>query len=146
MGVKLKSLRPAVGSYGNVAANGIVEVDEAEAVRLRKTGRFVDATTADIKAARKAQDEHMTRAVAGGGVFAPMPEKPSAAAGPVAITPDQPSNAAAPNTAGSAAVDDAGNEPNPSASNGEAAGAAEPPGEAGKAAEKAGAKPAGKTQ
>lgn len=171
MGVKLKSLRPAVGSYGNVAANGIVEVDESEAGRLRKTGRFVDATAADIEAAQKAQADHIARALTGTGVFAPMPEPPRTAEGAIGFKPDEPEgsapgqNAAASGTTGSAGD---GSEPSTDADTGEAkpdqsddaargddAGAAaaiaagekaEPSGEAGKAPGKAGAKPASKTQ
>ncbi|MFB2530709.1 hypothetical protein ACEYYA_00910 [Paracoccus sp. p3-h83] len=44
----LKSLRPAVGIYGTVPKGGVVEVDEATGKKLLKTGRFVQATEADI--------------------------------------------------------------------------------------------------
>lgn len=50
---KLKALRPSVGNYGRVAANGIVEVDDNEAKKLITTGRFVKANAADIEAAQK---------------------------------------------------------------------------------------------
>ena len=49
--MKLKSLRPAVGVYGTVAKDGIVDVDADTAKKLLQTGRFVEASDADIKAA-----------------------------------------------------------------------------------------------
>lgn len=52
---KLKSLRAASGSYGRVAANGIIDVTDAQAKQLKATKRFVDATPADIEAAQKRQ-------------------------------------------------------------------------------------------
>lgn len=52
---KLKSLRAASGSYGRVAAHGIIDVDDAQAKKLKATKRFVDATPADIEAAQKRQ-------------------------------------------------------------------------------------------
>lgn len=73
---KLKALRGAVGSYGRVAAGGIVEVDESAADKLIKTGRFVRASAADIEAAQKAQKAALATAVPGAGKgFMPMPEK-----------------------------------------------------------------------
>ena len=52
---KLKALRGAIGSYGRVAAGGIIEVDQATEQKLLKTKRFVTATAKDIAAAQKAQ-------------------------------------------------------------------------------------------
>ena len=56
---KLKSLRGAIGSYGRVAAGGIVEVSDEEAKKLLKTKRFVAATAADIAAAQKRQEAEL---------------------------------------------------------------------------------------
>lgn len=73
---KLKALRGAVGSYGRVAAGGIVEVDESAAEKLIRTGRFVRASAADIEAAQKAQKAALATAVPGAGKgFMPMPER-----------------------------------------------------------------------
>lgn len=75
---KLKALRGAVGSYGRVAAGGIVEVDEPAASKLLKTGRFVRATDQDIAAAQKAQKAVLAAQTPGtGAAFMPMPDAPS---------------------------------------------------------------------
>lgn len=75
---KLKALRGAVGSYGRVAAGGIVEVDEPAASKLLKTGRFVHATDQDIAAAQKAQKAVLAVKTPGtGAAFMPMPDAPS---------------------------------------------------------------------
>ncbi|MFC3568402.1 hypothetical protein [Paracoccus simplex] len=70
---KLKALRGAIGIYGRVKANGIVEVEDKDVEKLLKTKRFVRATEADIAAAEKAQQEflavNMTGAAPG---FAPV--------------------------------------------------------------------------
>jgi len=77
---KLKSLRAARGSYGRVAAKGIVDVDEDKAAKLKKTGHFVDATEADIKAAQKAQSAALAVRVKGVSPgFTAIPEKPAGA-------------------------------------------------------------------
>lgn len=74
---KLKSLRGAVGSYGRVAAGGIVEVSEAEAEKLLKTKRFVRATDADIKAAQERQKAELAVQTAGATPgFSAMPGQP----------------------------------------------------------------------
>ena len=63
---KLKSLRGAIGSYGRVAANGIVDVDEPTAKRLLDTKKFVRATEKDIEAAQAAQKTARKAAPAAG--------------------------------------------------------------------------------
>ena len=74
---KLKSLRGAVGSYGRVAAGGIVDVDETQARKLLATKRFVQASESDIAAAQKAQKAALAIKVTGATPgFAPLPEKP----------------------------------------------------------------------
>lgn len=76
---KLKSLRGAVGSYGRVAAGGIVDVDETQARKLLATKRFVQASESDIAAAQKAQKAALAVTVTGATPgFAPLPEKPQA--------------------------------------------------------------------
>lgn len=76
---KLKSLRGAVGSYGRVAAGGIVDVDETQAQKLLATKRFVQASESDIAAAQKAQKAALAIKVTGATPgFAPLPEKPQA--------------------------------------------------------------------
>lgn len=73
--VKLKALRGAIGSYGRVAAGGIIEVDESVAAELLKTARFVRATEQDIAAAQKAQEAALALPASGSGAaFMPMPE------------------------------------------------------------------------
>lgn len=70
---QLKSLRSQVGSYGRVAANGIVEVDEPTARRLLDTKRFVAATAADIKAAQGRMADYVAGRAEGEGLgFAPI--------------------------------------------------------------------------
>lgn len=77
---KLKALRGAIGSYGRVAAGGIIEVDKAAADKLVKTGRFVAATEKDFAAAQQAQKAALAVAVPGAGPgFMPMPKQPAAA-------------------------------------------------------------------
>jgi len=77
---KLKSLRGAVGSYGRVAAGGIVDVDETQARKLLATKRFVQASESDIAAAQKAQKAALAVTVTGATPgFAPLPEKPQSA-------------------------------------------------------------------
>ncbi|AZV00395.1 hypothetical protein pthi1_p30 [Paracoccus phage vB_PthS_Pthi1] len=70
---KLKALRGAIGIYGRVKANGIVEVEDKDVEKLLKTKRFVRATEADIASAEKAQQDflavNMTGAAPG---FAPV--------------------------------------------------------------------------
>lgn len=56
---KLKALRGAIGSYGRVAAGGIIDVDQAAEQKLLKTKRFVAATAEDIAAAQKAQKRYL---------------------------------------------------------------------------------------
>jgi hypothetical protein len=74
---KLKSLRGAVGSYGRVAAGGIIEVSDADAEKLLKTRRFVRASAEDIAAAERAQQQFLkVGAVGATPGFAPMPEPP----------------------------------------------------------------------
>lgn len=72
---KLKSLRGSVGSYGRVAAGGIVEVDENTAKKLLETKRFVSATAEDIKVAQKAAAVNKTAVGATPG-FGHLPEPP----------------------------------------------------------------------
>lgn len=76
---QLKSLRGAVGSYGRVAAGGIVEVTDDEAKKLLKTKRFVPATDADIAAAQDRKKAELKSATVGATAgFTAMPEKPAA--------------------------------------------------------------------
>lgn len=76
---KLKSLRGAIGSYGRVAAGGIVEVGEAHAKKLLATKRFVAATQEDIAKAKAAQEAALAVQTTGAAPgFSPMPEKPKA--------------------------------------------------------------------
>ncbi|SEN90618.1 colicin import membrane protein [Paracoccus alcaliphilus] len=75
---KLKALRGAIGSYGRVAAGGIIEVDQAHADKLIKAGNFVAATQKDVAAAQKAQKAALALAVPGAGPgFMPMPKQPA---------------------------------------------------------------------
>ncbi|RJE87965.1 hypothetical protein [Paracoccus onubensis] len=77
---KLKALRGAIGSYGRVAAGGIIDVDEAVADKLIKTKRFVRATEKDIQAAQTAQKAALAVDTPGAGPgFLPMPKTPVAA-------------------------------------------------------------------
>jgi chemotaxis protein histidine kinase CheA len=74
---KLKALRGSIGTYGRVAAGGIVEVDDAEAKKLLETKRFQRASDADVKAAQAAQRKFLKVAVAGATPgFAPVAEAP----------------------------------------------------------------------
>lgn len=71
---KLKALRGSIGSYGRVAAGGIIEVDDNVAEKLVKTKNFVKATTADIAAAQEAQAAFLKTDVPGATAgFAPVP-------------------------------------------------------------------------
>lgn len=75
---KLKSLRGAIGSYGRVAAGGIVEVSDDDAKKLLKTKRFVPATDADIEAAKKRQEAELAVETVGATPgFSAMPAKPA---------------------------------------------------------------------
>lgn len=75
---KLKSLRGAIGTYGRVAAGGIIEVDHDKAAKLTKSGRFVVATDDDIATAQAAQKKALAAQTAGVAPgFAPMPEAPA---------------------------------------------------------------------
>lgn len=75
---KLKSLRAASGSYGRVAANGIIDVDDAQAKKLKATKRFVDATPADIDAAKKRQADALAVQAQGAAPgFAAIAEPPA---------------------------------------------------------------------
>lgn len=75
---KLKSLRAASGSYGRVAANGIIDVDDAQAKQLKATKRFLDATPADIEAAQKRQADALAKQVKGAAPgFAAIAEPPA---------------------------------------------------------------------
>lgn len=77
---KLKSLRGAVGTYGRVAAGGIVDVSEADAKKLLGTKRFVTATDADIAAARKRQEAELAVETVGATPgFSAMPTPPNTA-------------------------------------------------------------------
>lgn len=72
--VKLKALRGAVGTYGRVAAGGIIDVDHTQSDKLKKTKLFVDATEADIEAAQKAQKAALALNVSGASAaFMPIP-------------------------------------------------------------------------
>lgn len=74
---KLKSLRGAIGSYGRVAAGGIVEVSDEEAKKLLKTKRFVTASPVDIAAAQKRlEGELAVKTVGATPGFSAMPAKP----------------------------------------------------------------------
>ena len=76
---KLKSLRGAIGIYGRVKANGIVEVEEKDVEKLLKSKRFVRATAADIAAAEDAQKEFLTVNMTGTAPgFAPVASPKSA--------------------------------------------------------------------
>lgn len=75
---KLKSLRGAVGVYGRVAANGIVDVSEDLADKLLKTKRFVRATDADIAAAQDRQQKELAVETAGATPgFSALPAPPA---------------------------------------------------------------------
>lgn len=74
---RLKALRGSIGTYGRVAAGGIVDVDDAEAKKLLETKRFERATDADLKAAQAAQEKFLKVAVAGAAPgFAALAEPP----------------------------------------------------------------------
>lgn len=74
----LKALRSAIGSYGRVAANGIVEVDESHADKLLDTKNFVRATDEDIEAAQKAQKDWLRLGGQGtSALFAPLATPPA---------------------------------------------------------------------
>lgn len=74
---KLKSLRGAIGTYGRVAANGIVEVDDAHAEKLLKTKNFVRATAKDIEAAQRRREAEIdSPAIGATPGFSAMPEAP----------------------------------------------------------------------
>lgn len=70
---KLKALRGAIGSYGRVAAGGIIDVDEASAEKLLKTRRFVRATAEDIAAAQAAQERFLRLNPSATAAFSPVP-------------------------------------------------------------------------
>ena len=77
---QLKSLRGAMGSYGRVTAGGIVDVTEAEAQKMIKTGRFVKATADDIKAAKAVLETSLKPGTTGATTgFSAIPEKPQSA-------------------------------------------------------------------
>lgn len=79
---KLKSLRGAVGSYGRVKANGIVDVEDKDVEKLLKTKRFVRATDADVADAEKAQQEFLRFSTAGATPgFMPLAHSASPGAG-----------------------------------------------------------------
>lgn len=54
-GVKLMATRAKVGTYGRVAAKGIIEVDAHEAEKLVASGGFTRATAEDVEAAQARQ-------------------------------------------------------------------------------------------
>lgn len=63
--MKLKALKPQVGSYGSVDTNGVIEIEsEAQANALKATGNWVDATDADLAAAKARQERFVADATA----------------------------------------------------------------------------------
>ena len=63
--MKLKALKPQTGSYGSIDANGVIEIDgPAEAQALLATGNWVEATQADLTAAKKRQEQFVADSTA----------------------------------------------------------------------------------